>query len=89
MARWIPTKRQKYGVGECPTCPAPPDPSVSESARACPAELAPLGRPVPLLLQPPSPPRWLKVPRGLGILIPYQNPNSALHTVGRAGSPPP
>lgn len=33
MARWIPTKRQKYGVGECLPHPAP-DPAAAKLARA-------------------------------------------------------
>lgn len=76
MARWIPTKRQKYGVGEYL-----PRPTLTRAPPSPPRALAPpswrtLGRPAPLVLQPreSSPPWLLKVLLGLGTLIPYPNP---------------
>lgn len=75
MARWIPTKRQKYGVGEC--LPRPTLARAPESTLAPPSWRT-LGYSV-RCCSPGSPARPdVKVLFGLGILThPLPNPNSS------------
>lgn len=88
MARWIPTKRQKYGVGECLPRPTPTRAPPSPRALAPPSWRT-LRRPGSLVLQPreSSPPGLLKVLLGLGTLVPYPNTNSSVAHCGSASGP--
>lgn len=88
MARWIPTKRQKYGVGECLPRPTPTRAPPSPRALAPPSWRT-LGRRVPLVLQPreSSPPWLLKVLLGLGTLILPSEPQLQRRHCGSASGP--
>lgn len=86
MARWIPTKRQKYGVGECLPRPtlarAPGSPLWPLGARAHSATRSRCCSPGSLARS------GVKVLLGLGTLIlPYPNPNSSGAHCGNAPGP--